>query len=122
MNDLTRSDFYSSAYGIVLRLNPDSVVGYDNETAFRRISEPSRLEFTNYYLGKRFGYRERPHIRHIAKTMSLTLLQEFSVIWQQEIVVTTTYPFREMTSGHPDIYMLFLFVHSLVERWREALL
>ena len=99
------------------------------------------LEFTNYLLsmlddngsdillitthnciGIRFGPRKRPYIAHTAKTLSSRLLKEFNTIWQSEFAVTSTHPFRGLKTGHPDVYMGFLFIHSVVERWREGLL
>lgn len=43
-------------------------------------------------------------------------------MWQPQLEVTATHPFRGMTSGNRDVYAIFLFTHTLVERWREALL
>ena len=43
-------------------------------------------------------------------------------MWDAELAVTASHAFRGMTEGHRDIYSLFLFSHSVVERWREGLL
>jgi len=59
---------------------------------------------------------------HISKAMSLSLLKEFSTIWHKEIAATAAHPFRGMVTPHRDFYMLFAFIHAVVERWREALL
>jgi hypothetical protein len=54
--------------------------------------------------------------------MSMGLMRELSRIWQAELAVTASHPFRGMKEGHRDVYSLFLFSHFLVERWREGLL
>lgn len=74
------------------------------------------------YLGNRFGTRSRPYIAHTAKALSVPLMAEFQTMWQSQIDITATHPFRGMTSGNRDVYVNFMFTHTLVERWREALL
>jgi len=98
------------------------------------------LQYTNYHISlckvlrfifmshkklftdSRFGFRQRPYVAHTAKALSLSLLKEFTTIWHKEVSITASHPFRGMTAGNPDLYTLFLYTHSIVERWREALL
>lgn len=123
MADLTASDFYTSSYGIVLRMQADLLVSSVQNPKGIATGEWIALEFTNYNLGKRFGNRKRPYNAHTAKTFSTSLWKEFATIWQKELDITSTHPFRGMKDGgQPDIYMGFLFTHSIVERWREGLL
>ena len=43
-------------------------------------------------------------------------------MWAPQMALAATHPFRETVSGAGDVSMLFLMVHFMVERWREALL
>ncbi len=72
--------------------------------------------------GNRFGSRYRPYVIHEAKSASLPLLQEISQMWSSQIANTALHPFRETKAGDGDISMMFMMVHFVVERWREALL
>ncbi|KIJ52435.1 hypothetical protein M422DRAFT_64923 [Sphaerobolus stellatus SS14] len=120
--DLATSDFYTSAYGVVLRMQSDLLVKSVQYPRGAATGEWPPLEFTNYCISSRFGSRQRPYIAHTAKSLSLSLLKEFHQIWESEFGVTASHPFRGMWTGHRDIYAIFLFIHTLVERWREALL
>ncbi|KAF8516808.1 hypothetical protein BU17DRAFT_92394 [Hysterangium stoloniferum] len=126
MADLSASDFYTSTYGVVLRMQADLVVeerqNPPSSNPWAMADEWGPLQYTNWCLGRRFGSRPRPYIAHTAKTISVPLMKEFSVIWATELAITASHPFRGMLEGNTDIYSLFLFSHSIVERWREALL
>ncbi|KAF8501253.1 hypothetical protein JB92DRAFT_2976612 [Gautieria morchelliformis] len=121
-SNLSRSDFYTSAYGVVLRMQADLLVKNKNEPKTYREGEWGPLEYTNWCLSNRFGSRRRPYVTHTAKAVSLSLLKEFSLMWDAELTVTASHAFRGMMTGHSDMYSLFLFSHSIVERWREGLL
>lgn len=43
-------------------------------------------------------------------------------MWPGPLATAGSHPFRETVSGQGDVSMLFIFVHFVVERWREALL
>ena len=88
----------------------------------RFISCGRRKHFTNYTLGNRFGARQRPYVVHEAKSASVAILHEISAIWLTQVEVSATHPFRETLHGESDFSMMFLMVHFVVERWREALL
>ncbi|KAF8588240.1 hypothetical protein K439DRAFT_670883 [Ramaria rubella] len=122
LTNLTASDFYTSAYGVVLRLQVDLLVKSNNNPHGSVAGEWGPLEYTNWCLSNRFGSRRRPYMAHAAKSISLSLMQEFSRMWEAQLAVTAAHPFRGMTVGHKDVYSLFLFSHSIVERWREGLL
>ena len=59
---------------------------------------------------------------HEAKAASLALLHEMSTIWSTQFAKTATHPFRETKAGESDPSMMFMLVHFVAERWREALL
>lgn len=66
--------------------------------------------------------RHRPYVTHEAKGASLSLLHEMAQIWEAPFAATATHPFRETKHGNADPSMMFMLVHFVVERWREALL
>jgi hypothetical protein len=72
--------------------------------------------------GTRFGSRYRPYPTHEAKSSSVSLLHEISQIWPSHIATAANHPFRETQAGEGDLSMMFMMVHFVVERWREALL
>ncbi len=88
-------------------------------SAFRTVSSPQPCIFLP---GARFGARHRPYVLHEAKGVSLSLLQEITAMWPQPLEKAASHPFRETVSGEGDVSMLFIMVHFVVERWREALL
>lgn len=77
---------------------------------------------SNVLLSNRFGARHRPYVLHEAKAGSMSLIRELSTMWAPHMARAATHPFRETVSGVGDVSMLFLMVHFVVERWREALL
>lgn len=77
---------------------------------------------SNVLLSNRFGARHRPYVLHEAKASSMSLIRELSAMWAPHMARAATHPFRETVSGAGDVSLLFLMVHFVVERWREALL
>ena len=75
-----------------------------------------------FSIGDRFGARYRPYSAHQARTLSVSIMRELTLIWAEQIDVTSCRPFRGMSHGLGDIYISFLATHFIVERWREALL
>lgn len=73
-------------------------------------------------IGARFGSRERPYVSHEAKSTSLAIVHEMSIIWSSQVSTTATHPFRETLHGESDFSIVFTMVHFVIERWREALL
>ncbi|OBZ71400.1 Exosome complex exonuclease rrp6 [Grifola frondosa] len=118
---LSPTSFYTSAYGLVLRMQPDLMVSSDKPTSKTK-GEWRSMGETNYLLSKRFGIRSRPYVAHEAKAVSRALLQEISLIWTKKIAETASHPFRETVGGEGDFNMLFALSHFIVERAREALL
>lgn len=87
-----------------------------------RATTAFKLRSIGPFIGARFGVRQRPYVAHEAKSASLAILHEMSVIWSSQIASTATHPFRETLHGESDFSNMFMMVHFVVERWREALL
>jgi len=121
MKDLHAADFHTSSFGLVFRLlswpglqsNPEEISTKPANGEWRP------LEFTNFLLCKRFGFRTRPYPTHVAKVGALPLMQEMVRVWADEFATTARHKFR---GERGDAYMMFGFVHFVVERHREALL
>lgn len=68
---------------------------------------------------RRFGYRRRAYIAHIAKAVSIPIYRETSKLWKEEFDQTAASRFR----GHQIEYNpFFASTHYQIERHREALL
>ncbi|KAG8767213.1 hypothetical protein FRC12_006390 [Ceratobasidium sp. 428] len=83
------------------------------------------LQYSNWLLSNRFGSRHRPYPTHLAKALSIPMLQEVTAAWPDDTALTASRPFRGMrhtVGGTADAYMVFLEHHWIIERWREALL
>ena len=121
MKDLHAADFHTPSFGLVFRLlgwqwlliNPEEISTKPANGEWRP------LEYTNFLLSKRFGFRRRPYAAHVAKVGAVPLMQEFARAWADEFAATARHRFR---GSRGDVYMMFGFVHFVVERHREALL
>ena len=121
MRDLHAADFHTPSFGLVFRLlsyrglqsNPVEISTKPANGEWRP------LEYTNFLLSKRFGFRRRPYPTHVAKVGALPLMQEMVRMWSDEFATTARHKFR---GERGDAYMMFGFVHFVVERHREALL
>lgn len=121
MKDLHAADFHTPSFGLVFRLlslpglqsNPEEISTKPANGEWRP------LEYTNFLLSKRFGFRTRPYPTHVAKVGALPLMQEMVRVWSDEFAATARHKFR---GERGDAYMMFGFVHFVVERHREALL
>ncbi|PCH40329.1 hypothetical protein WOLCODRAFT_136778 [Wolfiporia cocos MD-104 SS10] len=115
--------FYSSAYGIVLHLQADLMVGPGRPNP-RTQGEWRGMGESNYMLSARFGQRHRPYVYHEAKVVSVAILNELETVWPEAFARSASHPFREtMGPGAPsDINTMLLHAHYIVERAREALL
>ncbi|KAI0088478.1 hypothetical protein BDY19DRAFT_165838 [Irpex rosettiformis] len=122
LTDLSEKSFYTSPYGVVLRMQADLMVAPEQYRKNVIRGEWRSLGAANHLLGERFGFRVRPYVTHEAKSSSISILHEISQIWSSDIAFAATHPFRETKSGEMDPSMIFLMVHFTVERWREALL
>ncbi|KAI0952888.1 hypothetical protein AcW1_007251 [Taiwanofungus camphoratus] len=139
MKPLTPASFYTSAYGLVLNLQSNLMVPPyrqigKNQGEWRSLRETNFLLSTHLRFlcrlqchsvsptGNRFGSRHRPYVAHEAKTASLALLHEMSVIWPDAFARTATHLFRETQNGDGDVNTMFMLTHFIVERAREALL
>ena len=121
MKDLHPADFHTPAFGLVFRLlslpelqsNPEEISTKPANGEWRP------LEYTNFLLSKRFGFRRRPYPTHVAKVGAIPLMREMLRVWADEFAATARHKFR---GERGDAYMMFGFVHFVVERHREALL
>jgi hypothetical protein len=107
---------------MVLRFDLGIMVSPDKPAPDEPHGEWRSMGESNVLLSDRFGARHRPYVLHEAKTASMSLVRELSAMWAPHLARAATHPFRETVSGAGDVSMLFLMVHFVVERWREALL
>ncbi|TBU22887.1 hypothetical protein BD311DRAFT_675085 [Dichomitus squalens] len=114
-------------YGLVFRIQGDLTVSPDWPNAKTK-GEWRSMGASNWLLSacassrKRFGRRKRPYVQHEVKSVSFALLQELALVWPDAIAKTSTHAFRETEAGDGDYYQMFMFIHYVVERAREALL
>ncbi|KAI0312167.1 hypothetical protein OF83DRAFT_683401 [Amylostereum chailletii] len=122
LRDLHPADFYTSAYGFVLRVQPWIVVPPTRDPRPVR-GEWQPLRESNVMLSERFGVSARPYLGHIAKSFSIPVLREMTAIWPEAFLRTSERQMRDVYRNElGDVHTVFLFGHFLVERWREALL
>ncbi|KAI0345638.1 hypothetical protein BDW22DRAFT_1481867 [Trametopsis cervina] len=121
-NPLSLRSFYTSVYGTVLRLDPGFLIPPEKPSPDEDRNEWRSMGESNFLLSERFGSRARPYVLHEAKSVSLSIVKELSVMWAEPFAAAVQHPFRETVSGSGDVSMLFLMSHFMVERWREALL
>lgn len=76
------------------------------------------LEYAAYLLSQRFGERGRPYLVHVAKSMSVPLMQEMQTMFLDELVETSESIFRGLRN---EVQSSFLSTHFIMERHREAL-
>ncbi|KAF8317669.1 hypothetical protein DL93DRAFT_2110386 [Clavulina sp. PMI_390] len=132
-------DFYHPAYGIVLRVQSDLLVGGSNPSYQDGQGEWRPLEFSNWLLDQRYGTRRRSYVQHGPKSMSMSILRELTVFekfehapndtlsgtFREALLTTGQHTFRGQYTnhlGHDDAYAAFLLTHHIMERWREILL
>ncbi|KAF9517786.1 hypothetical protein BS47DRAFT_1325910 [Hydnum rufescens UP504] len=121
LSNLQVSDFYTDAFGPVLRMQSDLLVKPHRDN-IGASPEWQALEYTNGLISDRFGARYRPYSAHQARALSVSIMRELTSIWAEQINATASRPFRGTSHGLGDLYMSFLATHFIVERWREALL
>ncbi|KAH7335291.1 hypothetical protein B0J17DRAFT_669472 [Rhizoctonia solani] len=121
MAPMTTWDFYTSAYGPVLRMQSDLMVPPITRETKKAYGEWETLQYSNKLLGDRFGQRYRPYTTHEAKTLVKSMVDEVTITWHSELHHTGQQRFR-MNPEAKDAYLPFLATHWTVERHREALL
>ncbi|KEP55225.1 putative exopolysaccharide phosphotransferase [Rhizoctonia solani 123E] len=121
MAPMTPWDFYTSAYGPVLRMQSDLMVPPLTRETKKAYGEWQTLQYSNQLLGDRFGQRYRPYTTHEAKTLVKSMVDEVTITWHSELHHTGQQRFR-MNPEAKDAYLPFLATHWMVERHREALL
>ncbi|PCH36029.1 hypothetical protein WOLCODRAFT_28307 [Wolfiporia cocos MD-104 SS10] len=120
---MSPASFYTSAYGIVLHLEPSLVIPSSRPTP-ETPGEWRGMGESNYLLSERFGRRHRPYVMHEAKIVSRALLAEARAMFPESFARSATHHFRETAGpGAPsDVNTLFMHAHFIVERAREAML
>jgi hypothetical protein len=63
--------------------------------------------------GDRFGARWRPYAVHQAKVLGKSILTEVTNIWAQHIATTAGRPFRGLSVGEGEAYIVFLYTQSV---------
>ncbi|KAG9092897.1 hypothetical protein FS749_015347, partial [Ceratobasidium sp. UAMH 11750] len=121
MAPLSPWDFYTYAYGPVLRMQSDLMVPPTNRETKKANGEWQTLQYSNKLLGDRFGQRYRPYTTHEAKTLVKSMVDEVTITWHSELHHTGQQRFR-LNPDAEDAYLPFLATHWTVERHREALL
>ncbi|VDC02620.1 unnamed protein product [Peniophora sp. CBMAI 1063] len=123
LRNLKPADFFTSAFGFVFRLE------YWTQVPPTLDANPERGEWqglrqSNVFIGERFGSSTRPYRAHMPKIMSVSLLREMSETFPEAFARTASRPMHAVwTDGAPgDVHPGFMFVHFVVERWREGLL
>ncbi|KAG8736834.1 hypothetical protein FRC10_008806 [Ceratobasidium sp. 414] len=125
--NLNARDFHMGEHGIVMRMQNYITISPNPDIPQHDGLEWESLQYSNWLLSSRFGSRHRPYPTHLAKALSIPMLQEVADAWPDEIALVASRPFRGMkhTQGGEtmaDAYMVFLEHHWIVERWREVLL
>lgn len=73
-------------------------------------------------ISRRFPSLSRGYMYHVPKTLSVSLMHEASVMWEDELTEAATRGFRRSARGMGDVEISWLVGFLRVERWREALL
>ncbi|KZV65257.1 hypothetical protein PENSPDRAFT_756655 [Peniophora sp. CONT] len=123
LRDLKPSDFFNSAFGFVFRLQYWTQVPPTLDPDPQR-GEWQNLRESNVLIGQRFGPTTRPYRAHMPKIMSVELLHEMAETFSDAFARTGARPMRAvwLDGAAGDIHPGFMFVHFVVERWREGLL
>ena len=120
---MTTADFHHALLGNVFRLDGSfpvkPVVTPDLKST---MGEWGGLQHASLLVSKRFPSKSRGYMHHLPKTLSVSLAQEATVIWEHELSEASTRGFRTSTRGLADVEMSWLVSYLRVERWREALL
>ncbi|ORY21754.1 hypothetical protein BCR39DRAFT_553054 [Naematelia encephala] len=119
------ADFHSPLYGSVIRFDHgyyQQVRPLLDKSRFNDAGEMGGLYHANWILSKRFPRRLRPYFAHVPKVITRGLHHEASLMFKEDLFVSSQRRFREMTFGEGDIQMQWLLTSLRVERWREALL
>ena len=111
-----------AAYGLVFRFDLNLLVPPKLDTRPSR-GEWQPLRESNVLLSQRFGATNRPYTAHMAKAMSVSLLQEVYACFPEAFLRTASRPMRDVHKTDPgDIHTAWLLPHFTIERHREALL
>ena len=124
---LTSADFHHPLLGNTLRFeaSPNLLVSPVIPTELR--SSPGEwggLHHAAFLLSRRFPTPEkgRMYIHHLPKVLSVSLLDEASILFAESLSLSATRGFRRSKRGLADVEMGWLVSQLRMERWREALL
>jgi 3-O-alpha-D-mannopyranosyl-alpha-D-mannopyranose xylosylphosphotransferase len=121
--DLSASDFSHPLLGDVIRA--DTQLRVKPEIGDDLLSDGGEwggLQHASQMISRRFPSLARGYMYHVPKTLSVSLMHEASVMWEDELTEAATRGFRRSARGMGDVEISWLVGFLRVERWREALL
>ncbi|TIB79690.1 hypothetical protein E3Q22_02359 [Wallemia mellicola] len=116
------SDYYSPIHGPVLRSLSYSMYVPQEKPLGSRNGEGVAIARSSWILGKRFGMRWRPYIAHHARSLSLPILNEAAIMFDNSFNNVTLARFRNTKDAPWAIQSFFFASWFITERHREALL
>jgi hypothetical protein len=112
-------------YGTVLRLGDPAayVIPSAEEPLVGCEHEWSSLLRSNWLLSRRFGFKDRGYLQHVAKTLSKPMMYEMHAIWANAFAEAAKRRFRETATGRfGDLNTSWMSSFLLIERARESML
>lgn len=79
-----------------------------DKTRFNDAGEKGGLYHANYLLSQRFPKRPRAYVAHGPKVMSRNMHHEASIMFKDALTTSSSRRFRELSSGHGDIQIMWL--------------
>ncbi|TIA89768.1 hypothetical protein E3P99_01893 [Wallemia hederae] len=116
------SDYYSPIHGPVLRSLSYSMYVPQEKPLGSRNGEGVAIARSSWILGRRFGMRWRPYIAHHARSLSLPILNEAAIMFDNSFNNVTLARFRNTKDAPWAIQSFFFASWFITERHREALL
>ncbi|TIA89636.1 hypothetical protein E3P81_02884 [Wallemia ichthyophaga] len=116
------SDYYSPLHGPVLRSLSYSMYVPQEKPLGSRNGEGVAIARSSWVLGRRFGMRWRPYIAHHARSLSLPILNEAAIMFDNSFNNVTLARFRNTKDAPWAIQSFFFASWFITERHREALL
>ena len=123
MADLAPTDFHHPLLGNVIRLDGRMVVKPEvTPDLFSTPGEWGGLQHASQLISGRFPKHARGYLHHMPKALTVSLVHEASVMFEESLTAAATRGFRRSSRGLADIEMHWLVSYLRIERWREALL
>lgn len=121
--ELSSSDFSHPLLGDVIRADAGLLVKPEiGDDLLSTGGEWGGLQHASQMISRRFPSLARGYMYHVPKSLSVSLMHEASVIWEDELTEAATRGFRRSMRGMGDVEISWLVGFLRVERWREALL